>query len=69
MGVGQGVVWQFVIRAIGQVLVPIMKIITDELREELEAWIRQFHAKALLTENPWDDFLAEILAHALGVNV
>jgi len=65
----RGVVWTWVIKAIGQVLVPIVAIITDALREELETWVRQFHAKALLTENPWDDFLAEVLAKALGIRV
>lgn len=43
------------------VLKPLTALLSKELKQELVTWVTKFRAKAYETENPWDDFLADLL--------
>ena len=51
------------------VLFPILGIITEWLKTELKDFIKNLYKKALVTENPWDDFLLERLAFLLSIDI
>lgn len=42
--------------------------ISAPLRQELVTFAKNFREKAKKTENPWDDFAAEVLLWALGID-
>jgi len=59
--------WGFAISLIISLLKPIMGVISPKLRTELEEFLKDYYKKAMETENPWDDFLANLLLHIFGV--
>lgn len=64
-----GNTFRSVFKIIALVLRPALKLITAKFREELETWLNRKYAEALETENPWDDWLFEMLATALGITL
>lgn len=42
--------------------------VTPELRKSLMEFAKQFRVDCKKTENPWDDFLADVICWALGVD-
>lgn len=61
--------WTWLIALVAKFLSPIVKIISGELRDILVKFIIEFHKKALVTPNGWDDFLAELLAKIFSVSI
>ncbi|MBA7690014.1 hypothetical protein ES703_98533 [subsurface metagenome] len=43
--------------------------ISAPLRQKLIQFAKEFRAEAKKTENPWDDFAADVLCWALGIDV
>lgn len=64
-----GINWTWIINLIVTVLKPIVAIVTPIIREELEKALLKLYAKAEATDNPWDDFLVEVLLKLLGIEV
>ena len=62
-----GISWGWIISLVVAVLKPVMAVITPMIRTELEKLLLAFYAKAETTDNPWDDFLAELLLKLLGI--
>lgn len=50
-----------------KLLAMILGAISGPLRQDLIKFAQEFRAKARQTENPWDDFLADIICWALGL--
>lgn len=42
--------------------------ITPALREQLVKFAKQFREEAKKTENPWDDFAADVICWTLGID-
>ncbi len=51
------------------ILKPIIAVVTPKLRELLEDALLNFYNNARATENPWDDFLAEVMLRILGITI
>ena len=51
------------------ILRPIIAVLTPTIRDMLHDTLIDFYNKAKATENPWDDFLAEILLRLLGIDI
>ena len=64
-----GINWSWIVNLIVTVLKPIVGIVTPIIREELEKALLKLYAKAEASDNPWDDFLVEILLKILGIPV
>ena len=64
-----GISWAWIINLIVTVLKPIVAIVTPILREELEKALLKLYAKAEASDNPWDDFLVEVLLKILDIPV
>lgn len=45
----------------------VLAAISGPLRQDLIKFAEAFRAKAKQTENPWDDFLADIICWLLGI--
>ena len=59
--------WTLIVQLILKLLIPMLSVITPVLKEELETWLLEFYAKALETENPWDDFVAGFLLDIFSI--
>lgn len=64
-----GINWTWIVNLLVTVLKPIVGIVTPIIREELEKALLKLYAKAEASDNPWDDFLVEILLKILGIPV
>lgn len=64
-----GINWTWIINLLIAVMGPLLRLVTDSLREELEDWLKAFYVKARETPNPWDDFLADVLCRALKIDI
>jgi len=42
--------------------------VSPELRQRLVEFAKQFRADAKKTKNPWDDFAADVICWALGID-
>lgn len=62
-----GITWTAMLNILVAVLGPILRAVTPVLREQLEEWLIGFYKKAKTTDNPWDDFLAELLLRIFGI--
>lgn len=51
------------------ILLPILALVSEWLRDLLEDSVKKWYAKALETENPWDDFFVERLAFLLDIEL
>jgi len=63
-----GINWTWIINLLVLALGPLLRIVTDSLREELEDFLKAYYVKARETANPWDDFLADVLCRALKID-
>lgn len=64
-----GVNWKVILKAVSLLLVPIMRLVSKQFKDELEKFIEKKYKEALETENPWDDFLFETLAFWFGIDL
>lgn len=58
-----------VLALVKTILGPILELVTKWLKELMEESVRKWYAKALETENPWDDFFIERLAYLLSIDL
>ena len=58
-----------VAKLLANILGLILPLITQKFREEIEEFIKRKYGEALLTENPWDDYLFEFLATAFKIDL
>jgi hypothetical protein len=63
------VTWSVFLEIAVRVLKPLLRLVSEELRELLSVFVVKFYWKAQKTDNPWDDFLAEVLLKILGIPV
>lgn len=54
---------------IGKVIGALVRVLSPEIRDRLEEWVKDLHERALATDNPADDTLVELLAALLGVDL
>lgn len=64
-----GISWYWIIGIAARVLSPVVGVISEELKAELETFLIKYYHKAMETENPWDDFLARFLLRILDIPV
>lgn len=50
-------------------LTPLLKLVSEFLKELLEESIQKLWEKAVTTESPWDDFFVERLAYMLSIKL
>lgn len=48
---------------------PLLKMVTEFIKELLEDSIKKLWVKAQETESPWDDFFVERLAYILSIDL
>jgi len=61
--------WKILIQAFSGVLGKVLEVVTPELRKMVESFLKDLYQKAKATQNPWDDFLVELLAAVLGIKL
>ena len=61
--------WKFLLTAFSGIIGQIVKVISPELRKMLVEMVINLYQKAKATPNPWDDFLVELLAQVLGIDL
>ena len=61
--------WKILIQAFSGVLGKVLEVVTPELRKMVESFLKDLYQKAKATQNPWDDFLVELLAVVLGIKL
>jgi len=61
--------WKFLLTAFSGIIGQIVKVVSPELRKMLVEMIINLYEKAKQTENPWDDFLVELLAQILAIDL
>lgn len=64
-----GVSWEWLINLLLVLLKPIVKIVSEEIRDLVEEGLVKLYQKAEKTENPWDDFLVGLLLRILGIDI
>ena len=58
--------WKFWVELGIRVLGAIIKLVSPEIREAGEKIMKEWYEKAKQTDNPWDDYLVELIASLLG---
>ena len=58
--------WKFWVEVGIRILGAIIKVVSPEIREAGERAIKEWYEKAKQTDNPWDDYLVELIASLLG---
>lgn len=61
-GITMSNTFKAIIRIVASVIGPVLRLVTARFRDELAEWVNKEYQEALLTENPWDDFLFETIA-------
>lgn len=46
---------------------PLFSLLSETIRQQLVDWLDAFRKKCQLTENPWDDYLADFLCELFEV--
>lgn len=64
-----GVSWSWIVSLLAALLKPIIPILSEQVRKMLQDWLYKFYDHAKETDNPWDDFVAELLLKILGFEV
>jgi len=64
-----GTTWKRILNIIAMFLQPIFGIASPMIRNELDKFLTAWYKKALLTDNPADDYLVEFIANVLGINI
>lgn len=61
--------WHMLLGLIVKVFGSVVKLISPELRQWITDLVVELYKKAKATDNPWDDFLVELLATILGIDL
>ena len=64
-----GINWGWLVSVLATVIAPIVQILTPMLRTLIEKSVLEWWSKAEATDNPWDNFIVEIIAKALGITL
>jgi len=62
-------VMKLFLKLAGVVLPQIIDLLSPMIRTELGTLLRDLYEKALLTDNPWDDYGIEFLAQILAIEL
>jgi len=62
------ITWKLIVSMALKLLIPMLRVVTPVLVAELKTMIQEFYRKALITDNPWDDLLAEFLMEILDID-
>ena len=62
-----GISFNWLIKILATVLSPMISILTPMIKEALVAFLTDLFKKALVTENPFDDFFIGLLLDVLGI--
>ena len=60
--------WTFAINIATTILKPLIPIITNTFREQVEKQVIEWAKRAEETENPWDDVFFDTLKKILGID-
>jgi len=61
--------WTWIVSMLLTVLAAIIPVLSPALRGELEKAMLSLYAKAMESDNPWDDFLMRFLLRILGIPI
>ena len=61
--------WKFWVEIGIRVLGAIVRLVSPEIRKLMEDLLTEWYEKAKQTDNPWDDYLVEVVAQLLGVEL
>lgn len=59
--------WVWILEVIGKVVIPILNLITPEIKDALNKFLTDLYLKALKTSNPWDDLFIGMLLDVLAI--
>jgi hypothetical protein len=59
--------WKNLIQVLVTVMRPIVTALTPAIKTALSDFLTDLYRKAVLTENPWDDYLMGLLLDILGI--
>lgn len=60
--------WKWIIELLAKALGPIMGLLTPLIASVLKGVLIDLYKKALVTSNPWDDFMVGLLLDILGID-
>lgn len=61
--------WKWLFEQAAKLLLPIVEMLTPEIKTELENFVLALYQKSVLTPNQWDDFLIKMLADLLNIKL
>ena len=61
--------FSWLIRLLISTFKPFANLLSENIKNELQDFIRSLYQKALATENIWDDFFVKILADILSIDL
>lgn len=61
--------WNWLLNILSGVFGQLVAVITPELRELIKQFVLDLWAKAVATDNVWDDFFVKLLAGLLGITL
>jgi len=59
--------WKWLIQILAAALSPIVGTLTPVISQALNAFLTDLYRKALVTENPWDDYVVGMLLDILAI--
>lgn len=62
-----GFSWKLLLSVFGQVLGPLLGLVSSEIKKLLTDFLTELYVKALATPNPWDDMLVGLLLDVLSI--
>lgn len=63
-----GISWNWLISLLIAALAPVIKIMSEGLRDQLVDFLRTMYKTAQESANPWDDYLFAFFLRVLGEN-
>jgi len=64
-----GIGFTWIIQILIKILFGLFPQVSEQLRKALVDFLLEFYAKAMETDNPWDDFLARFLLRIFSIPI
>ena len=61
--------WKLILEAAAKVFLQLFGLVSPQIREELNSFVKGLYVKAQATTSPWDDHAIEVLALILGIDL
>ena len=65
----KGLSKRWIVGIVLSILRPLLALTTPKIEKAMEDGVRNLYAKAVETENPWDDMAVEFIADLLDVEL